>query len=681
MKPTAILILVLSFSAGRAQDIKQTVPKIIGAQIMINAGEDPERWIKMLAKHDMPLARIFVPHDEAGLRQCDALFRAAEKHGVKITATLGGPPTPDNATWIQQVVERYRASPALDSWILMNEPGSGPPAHNEIAERRFRQWLERKYGATGKLNETWGAKFESFANVKYEPEKLTGTWSNAVRFIDWYTFGREHLSWHLNWIAEQVRRADTKHPTHVNPNGLVGNHAARAVDLPSWRPFLDSLGASAHQSWQFFLLGREQHLLGLSYICDLIKGAIEPKGFWITEFQGGNNLYSGSQPLYPSPAEISQHLWGGFGAGAERMIFWQLNNRLSGTESGEWSLLDFQGEPSERLRMAQQVAQTLKREAKLFDSARAVESRVVILLSLQTMTLQHRIGSTQPANVTERGVARKVAGRDREAHVLSALADYQILHELGIPARLKYMHDFDWRATTKQPRLAILPHVSAMSVEQARDVEVFVRNGNTALLTGLTGVWDPENKFWPLEKFPLEDLLGATLQEIRTSEDADCAIQLRSPKTNVPCHLWTGDILNRSAEPLATTDGRITAVRKRAGRGEAIWIPALVDLAAWIGDNKPLSQFISGVADPFVRDLPFRFVQQQPGCLMRTLTSGSSYLTFVMNATKEPRQCVVRATGVHSPRMIWGEAPRPSGNEHTFALRSHGSAVTAWSAR
>jgi beta-galactosidase len=646
--------------------------KLIGAQVLINLGEDPEVWMKMLAEHEMPLARIFVPRGEADLAQCDTLFRAAEKYGVKITATLGGPPTPENATYIRQVVERYRSSPALDSWILMNEPGSGPPPQDELALERFRGWLQSRYGEIGRLNEAWATRYGAFGEVRLEPSHLTGFWSNAPRFLDWFTFGREHLTWRLHWIAEQVRAVDPIHPTHVNPNGLLGNHASRGVDLPAWRPFLDTLGASAHQSWQFGLLHRDQHTLGLSYICDLIKGAIAPKGFWITEFQGGNNLFSGGRPVYPSPEEIAQKLWAGFGAGAERMIFWLLNNRPAGTEAGEWSLLDFQSQPSERLRAAHEVAQVLKREARLFDEAAPVEPEVVILLSLEAMTLQHRFGSTQVVNQTERGVSRPLLGRDREAHTLAVLAYYETLHQLGIPARLKYMHDFDWRAKTARPRLAILPHISALSREQAQDVETFVRNGNTALLTGLTGVWDPHNKFWPLEKLPLEDLLGATLQEIRTVEDEECNVELRESNIPLPCHLWMGDILNRSAEVIARKGDRITAVRKRAGRGEVIWMPALVDVGAWIRGNEPLAHYLSVLAAPFVREQPFRFPHRQPNCLLRTLATGSSYITVLMNTGGKAQRCELEPRPGWKPRVIWGEA-----GGH-MELKARGTRVTVW---
>jgi beta-galactosidase len=675
-----LVILLLAAMVAAAQS-----PRIIGAEVMLDEAadtpQDIEDWVKILADHRMPLARIFMPRTDAGLRICDLLFRAAEKHGVKVAPTLGGPPTPQNADWIRNVVNRYKNSPALDSWTLWNEPGTSMPAPEEWVIARYRRWLEEKYTTIDRLNAAWKnprgrPKFTSFAEVSHDPAEIGSFWSSPVRFLDWYAFGRDHLRWHLEWLATEVRRHDTAHPNHTNPNLLASNHGSRGVDLASWRPFLDTLGASAHQSWQYKLFRRDQYTLGLAYICDLIRGAIAPKPFWITEFQGGTNLYSSIRPLAPYPEEIAQALWTGFGSGAEKMIFWLLNNRREGTEAGEWSLLDYQGQPSERLAIAHSVASTLERHASVFNAARPVESRVVILLSLETMALHHRLASTHSVGSTEAGVTRPLPGKEREAHVMAALAYYEILHQLGVPVQLKYMHDFDWRSKTEAPRFAILPHVSAMSLEQARDVETFVGNGNTILLSGLSGMYDPDSKFWPLDRFPLEDLLGATVRDIRSLDDSDCRVNLTAPAVSLPCHLWQGEILNRTAEVIGRDGERITAVRKKVGGGKAIWIPSLVDVPAWLSNNLPLSSFLRHAIEPFVADVPFRFPTRQPRCLIRTMGSGGSYITAVMNTGTEPITCRVQCIPGFVAESIWGDPA--SLTKDGFALRPRATSVAIW---
>jgi beta-galactosidase len=279
---------------------------------------------------------------------------------------------------------------------------------------------------------------------------------------------------------------------------------------------------------------------------------------------------------------------------------------------------------------------------------------------------------------TERGNPVHLEGRDRNAHVLAALAYYEILQELGIPVRVKHIHDFDFDRKPAPPQLAILANVAALTGEQARGLERFVRNGNSVLLTGMTGTWDEENRFWTLaSKYPLEDLLGATLKEYRTL-DENCQVRLQKPEIRLPSHLWVGEIRNRSAEPMGSQNGWITAVRKRTGGGEAIWIPSLVDLGAWLGDRRPLSEFLNTVIAPFTHELPFRFAEPQPGCLMRVLASGDSFITVVTNGGMQPRRVRLRRPGKLIGKVLWGEASSLSSDGAEISLGPRGTAVVVW---
>ena len=651
---------------------------ILGAQIMDDPAATEEKidlWFRTLADYDMPLARVFVPRGEEGLRRMDWFFRAAEKHGVGITATLGGQPSPESERWILEVVERYQGSPALDSWILINEPGWAP-ASNPLAVERFRRWLRDKYGTVEALNRAWGKDYAGFDDAGVESSR-PGAFSAAIPFLDWYTFWRSHLTWHLHWIAERIRKVDAVHPTHVNPHALITNLAANSQDLPAWRSFLSSLGASAHPSWHFGLLGRDQYALGISYICDLIHGASEPKPFWITELQGGNNTNSGTRPLCPMPEDIAQWVWTGLGSGADRVVFWLLNNRSFAVESGEWSLLDLQNQPGERLETAGRIARIVNENAAFFQESTPVKSPITIFLSLETMSLQERFEQSSPVTSTERGAAVRLEGRGRNAHVLAALAFYETLQEMGIPVRIKHIHDFEWDSRTEEPQLAILPNIAALSADQAKDIETFVLNGNTALITGLTGAWDPENRFWSLtSRFPLEDLVGATLREIRTL-DTDCQVSLLEPEIALPSHLWVGEIANHSAHVIGRQSGWITAVRKHAGAGEVFWIPSLVDVGAWLDDHRPLGQFLASVTSPFVANLAFRFAGPHSGCLLRVLRSGEDYLTVIVNGAAQAKRLQLRHPDGVMPTVIWreGSTVSPTGD---VTLAPRGTVVALW---
>lgn len=685
-----LLILVLSvnvFGSDRP---------LIGAQIWIEPGQteaEIDSWFRSLAEQNMPVTRLFImwnyietQPDVWDFSLYDNAFRAAEKYGVKIVATLTahhGPTHRDREFWyrsqgsgivrtgkqlqeaetyIAQVVARYKTSSALDTWMLMNEPGQ-EPSPDPLAVERFRGYLREKYGDIGALNKAWLTWYKDFESIEHDPSWNRGAFAWSVPFVDWYTFWREHLTWHLNWVAERIRQEDPNHPIHVNPHALVNNLATTAFDLPRWRTFLNSLGASIHPAWHFGILTRDRFALGVSYVCDLIRGSSEPNPFWVTELQGGNNTYSSMRPMCPTEQDIAQWVWTSIGSGADRVIFWLLNARRKSGEAGEWSMLDFQDRPSERLLTAAHIARIINDNQNFFDNAVPVQSPVSIILSLETMTLQERSKSSD------------YPGRDSNAHLQAALGFYETLSELGREANIKHIHDFNWNIKSGSPHTAILPHVTSVTSGQVRNIEKFVQNGNTLIVTGLTGMFDEYATCLPLDAYPFKTLFGSGLKEVRFIDNI-CPVQLQQPQITLPAHLWIGEIENRDAEIIGRQNERITAIRRRFGKGQVIWIPSPVGLGAWLDNNRPLSEFL----DHFIiqnQDNPFRFACHNPGCLMRALVNQNRYMTVITNGTGQKLTCKL-ATNKKMTSLLWGDRLSLSEDGKTIQLAARETVVQLW---
>jgi len=266
---------------------------LLGAEIWIEPGQTPlqiDTWFRDLADSHMPVARLFLmwpdlqsAPDKWNFTLYDAAFRAAEKYHIHIVATLtpsglppflggdgsqgGGvlPTTKDRqlaAVYIAKVVEHYRSSPALDTWLLVNEPGQAPVV-NPAATVAFRKWLARQYSSVDQMNAAWGTAYKEFAAAQPPTSRQL---FNRNRELDWRSFWEEYQTTQLRWIADRVRESDSSHPLHLNPAGLLSNLADVSDDLPSWRTFLDTLGCSIHPAWHFGLLNRDQYALGVSYL-------------------------------------------------------------------------------------------------------------------------------------------------------------------------------------------------------------------------------------------------------------------------------------------------------------------------------------------------------------------------------------------------------------------------------
>ncbi len=627
----------------------EQVPQI-GAEVWLEShytAEYIDNLFKLLADHHMPVARLWIGTGE----MYDNVFASAEKHGVKIQATFSVPERPNSeedltrhAENIKRIVSHYKNSPALETWWLMNEPGNGPSS-SPLAMKLFREWLRVKYVDIKTFNATWRRSYISFEEVQYNE-----TWSSAsnlsstVEYLDWFQFSAYRLTWMLQWIADEISKEDTLHQVHTNPAGIFNN--LPQYEFPKWRSFLTSLGASIHPSWHFTLLKRDQYAMGIAATCDIIKGGSEPDPFWVSELQSGNNIWSGNRPLGPEAEDIAQWTWTSIGCGAEKVIYWLLNNRSRGGESGEWSMLDFQGKPSDRLETASEIAQVINREKEFFSGAKPLERKVVILLSPESMLILARKASKDG-----------LAGRSANAHILSALSYYQALSELGIPAIFKYIDDFDWE--NKTGCVAIFPNAVAVPEKVVRRAETFVANGNKLIIDGLTGFFD-ENEVNVLQTgFFFEKLCGATIKDIRTKEDLFLT-HIDNVSELMVAHLWQTEILNNTAEPVGREEDRITAVRNKYGKGEVLWIPMAIGLGAWQGKNGPLSELLNNETGYLRTEIPITFKQKTNNVIMQILQNGNSYLSVITNGADDAKEVSLQLNKWLTPEIIFNSAGKNS---------------------
>lgn len=692
-RPLCIFAL-LTASVLPAQTPRQA--PLLGAEVWIEPGQSPEQidgWFRQLEQAHMPVARVFLLWADMETAPgkwdyslYDAAFRAAERHHVRIVATLtpAGPPTflggngnqgegypatqkarAAATTYIENVVNRYKSSPALDTWLLVNEPGMAP-AEYPLAVVEFRQWLAAQYPDIRALNRSWGSAYTSFDDTT--PNANGGGFASKNRQLDWLTFWRTYQTEQLQWLRQQIRMQDPNpaHGIHANPHALISNLAGLSDDPTSWRSFLTSLGCSIHPGWHFGLLNRDQYALGVSYINDLVAGAAEPKPHWVTELQGGNNIYSATKPIDPSPEDIAQWVWTSIGSGADRVIFWLLNARGKGTEAAEWSMLDFQQNPTQRLDTASKIAELLESHADFFSTATTQQLPIAVIVSLETMTLEEQFRDAD------------FPGRGSNAHLLAALGMYQALSQIGVPPRLKFFNDYDWRARTPAPRIAIVPDARAITEVQVRDLEAFANNGNTLVITGLTGFYDPHAKAWPLSGFPLARVTGGDLKEVHFI-DPDVNLTLDTPPVTLPSHLWVSSIENHSAQIVGERNGEITAtIRRTSNGGAVIWIPSPVDIGGWLRDTQPLASYLASVLPQSIEHEPFRFPKPQQGCLMRVLKNADTSMTMITNGTGFAIHCsVLHTAGLHG-KKLWGDLPQDDGSQAVFSLPPRATAVTLW---
>lgn len=596
----------------------------IGAQVFIEPGqssENIESWFRLLEEQHMPVCRIRMFEDHMktddgnwDFSLYDTAFDHAQKHGVRIVATLfpsdesvGGFKFPRDEAhlesirrYIHAVVNHFKTYPALDAWVLQNEPGIGDIPTEPYAKAWYSRW-EKSRPAT--------EISKGFLKKDISP----------------LYFWRDYSYWFLDWIAKEISSLDDAHGLHVNNHALFSNLVQ--YDFPRWMDFLSTLGASIHASWHLGMFRRDQYSLAIAANCDIIRDGSQPKPFWVTELQGGNNIFSGMNPLCPSVQDISQWLWTCVGSGAKRTIYWTLNPRATGAEAGEWSLITFQNQPSERLFRSGEIAQIIEKHSKFFQDAKPNPSKISLLYSPETMWMYKK-------EILSNRFSDNYAGRKTGAHIKSILAYYEALNEMGVSPSVQQMDSFDWSSRDKKDETVILANMMSISSSDWPELKQFVSNGNKLILTGMTGYFDEHMHAAVLSSDPFMSFIGASLSEYFFIGETD-HINVEGDQRQLPIHMLKGVIHNESAEVFAEEQNQILGVRKKIGEGEVVWIPSLVGLGAWNKDNEPLIDFLESECEESLEKMPVRFAEDRRHVYMRTLATGQKMLTVLINQGKE----------------------------------------------
>lgn len=629
-----LLILFFSFAKSSvAQKSMSDVP-VFGAQIFIEPGQTPEdidTWFRMLKENGMKTTRIRMfesyMHKADGtwdFSLFDLAFKAADKYGIQVYCTIfpytektdiGGFKFPRDevhlqsiALFIEKLVTHFSQYKSMYGWVLINEPGvSGNIPSTEFTKAKYQEWLQKNP----------------------QSEFVKNGYPILVELTD-QRFLLDYNTWFLNWIATEIKKWDAKHVLHVNNHAMFQNCAE--YNFPEWRKFLTTLGGSAHASWHFGYFKREQYAMAMSANSEIVRSGAGELPWIMTEIQGGNNTYSGMAPFCPTKNEIVQWMWVTIGTQGKGGIFWSLNPRSSGIEAGEWAMLDFQDQPSDRLIAAAEVSKVIDSKPELFANAREVESGINILYVRQSLWAEKKMASPSVQNYE----GRLVGGVMK-----SALGYFETFSELGINCNLKESGEFDFTKDDYSGSTIILAHQISIPSEYAPKLEAFVAKGGKLIVDGLTGFFDDNLHNTMKTGFPFAKLLGGNISEFKA---VDNLFDVKIDQLTLPAHLWRGFIRNTSGKVISTVDGEPVATRNQFGKGETLWIPSLLGLGARLGGNEQLAQLLAQELKPNFNKAPYSFASQQKGMLMKTLQSGDSYITIFVNKSKDLKRIALNTT-------------------------------------
>jgi|GEM_PF-1214285 len=399
------------------------------------------------------------------------------------------------AALIRELVTRYSASPALESWNVWNEPTPNLTKNRPVLEL-FAAWLNKRYPSRAELLENWRGEYPVFSLlVPGESETLDADWlerafrlgsrgrSSAMEY-DFGVFSSTLFCKELGWLCDEVKKYDRKHPTHTNFHSIHDNPASigredyRAARIP------DSISCSMHQSNDNPLAadpgGRRNFFrCGVDRTWSWLKGGRAMVG----ELQVGTTDIHFRQ-YTPTPETVTFELWQSYAAGLEGVIHWLWQAWRAGTfENGEFGLrAPADGGETPRSRAVAEFARLFRENREALLAADREPGRIAILDSFSDSIGRRLQQEAHPG-------APGIAARGREAQ----LGCFRALSEANF--QVEFVSDDEVAAgLPERYRVLYLPQVNLAGKAVAEGIAAFVRNGGAVWADGRFG-WQDEHMY------------------------------------------------------------------------------------------------------------------------------------------------------------------------------------------
>ena len=489
--------------------------------------------------------------------------------------------------YYREAARHARNSPAFFGWDLWSEPHVINWAEITYIPRaqfcfcphslaRFREWLRRKYGTLGALNQAWHREFHDWAQV--EPPRFD-TILSYTDYIDWRVFTTDKLAQDL-----QLRNAAVK---EIAPAAVTTSHSAVPGVFTSlgdgdgnpddWMMYrsVDFYGVSLYPKHS---LPPHWSLQRRALAMDFTRSASGNKGFYVGELQGGFGVRGDvvSQPI--TSDDLREYMWGAIARGARGVNIYAFYPMSSGYESGGYGLIELDGQLTDRAKVAGETARQINANADLLTAAHPQQPEVAILFNHLTTLIGGQQHIYNPAAVRD-----------------SSAGYHRMFFERNIPVDFISAREFD-PATLAKYKLVVVPYPILMMADVAAGLEKYVQNGGHLFVEARPG-WVDERGFAQsvVPGFGWEKMFG--VRERAVTPKPETKIRWTATPSATPALApapieFTGarfeerfEVLEATARPLATfDDGAGAAFQHDYGKGSAV---ILGTFAGQINETKP----------------------------------------------------------------------------------------------
>ncbi|GAB4244898.1 MAG: beta-galactosidase [Acidobacteriota bacterium] len=458
------------------------------------------------------------------------------------------------------------SEPHVINWAIIDFVPNASFCYCPWTQRRFREWLQRKYGSLDNLNRAWYRTFSSWEQVE---APRFGTILSYTDFIDWKLFIRQKLAEDLQARAAAVREIDPEHvvTSHAAVPGLFTTPLMGVGAPDDWLmgEGVDYWGTSVYPKHSF----PERHWsrLTLTSLADFIRSSGRRNGgFYVGELQAGMGI-RGTVVGEPVTAQ-DQRLWmlTMLSRGAKGINIYAYYPMSSGYEAGGYGLVQLDGTLTERARQTGALARWIANHGELWLSGEVPQADVAVVYN----PLSYLVGGEQ--HLSRAGAVRE-----------SLQGIYRAFWVRNIPVDFVHLQEVE-AGNLGAYRIVFLPYPLMLTERAAGALREYVAGGGTLVAEARCG-WNDERGFAQeiIPGFGLREVFGA--REGRLWMRDEVVLRVEFPGGPSWTLGGTGIAEELLPEPGAEVVGRLgdgtpALIRNRYGGGWAYAVGTFPAMAA-----------------------------------------------------------------------------------------------------
>jgi beta-galactosidase len=378
--------------------------------------------------------------------------------------------------FIQKLVRTLGGYENLVVWNTWQEVGywseslfGQPVCYCPNTIRHYQQWLQERYGDLDALNRAWNARYLDWSYIV--PDRVHWKWAMPQVMYWNYFMANIQIGHVLKTRAAAIRQADPLNRPIFAHKG--GPQIASGADWTYARS-QDFLGSSTYPAWAGATGEKHTSLLNEMYDGMVLKydyvRSCNRRGapVWAAEFQGGPVCTGFHKGRVPSADDIRRWMLSGIGTGVTAISFWVTRAEIAAGEPNGFSLLDSEGDTTERFEEAACVGKALGRHPELFAKPSWSGADVALLINEENYQF------CQVMNQGGENLLTSVSGWHKALWNANIPADFIETMELDEDYIQKY-------------KAIILPFPVSLSEAVAEKLVRYVKNGGNLISEAAPG--------------------------------------------------------------------------------------------------------------------------------------------------------------------------------------------------